>query len=149
MPPRKKTCPKCGQKLWLREFYRNHRDGSRYPYCKECTRAENRECYRRNRKKPEGVFLHESYGRLMEHRGLATSIYWTGDMLSILRRFYSNTKNEELVGMLGVSRRTLIRKAREMGLAKDKDFMERTWAENRLMASVAVRMFSPESRKTV
>ena len=40
-------------------------------------------------------------------------------MLDDLKRLYATTKNEDLVDILGVSQRTLIRKARELGLYKD------------------------------
>lgn len=70
-------------------------------------------------RKPEGVFYNANKGRLMEHRGCATRIYWSGDMLSLIRREFPTTLNEELAGMLGVSPRTLARKAKELGLTKD------------------------------
>ena len=45
-------------------------------------------------------------GRLMEIDGRARRIYWSGDMLSLLRREFPTTINEELAGMLGISARS-------------------------------------------
>lgn len=134
-----KTCPKCGRKLWLRDFYKDKETKTTHSYCKNCERKMKRVEYNRNRKKPDGIFMHQSYGRLMEHRGLSLRIHWSGNMLSILRREFPRTKNEELAEMLGVSSRTVIRKARELGIEKDVDFVRSVWNENRLMAQVASR----------
>lgn len=43
-------------------------------------------------------------------------------MLDDLKRLYATTKNEDLVDILGVSQRTVIRKARELGLQKDPEW---------------------------
>ena len=50
-------------------------------------------------------------------------VYWNKQMLSDLCRWYSTTKNEELAEILGVSVRTMIRKARQLGLRKDSEWM--------------------------
>ena len=89
---RKRVCPHCGRKLWMREQYRKHR------------------------KVADGTFMHRTLGRLVEHKGYSTRIFWNGNMLSIMRRHYHNTLNRELAEMLGVSERSVTRKAREMGL---------------------------------
>ena len=67
--------------------------------------------------------MHRTLGRLVEHKGYSTRIFWNGNMLSIMRRHYHNTLNRELAEMLGVSERSVTRKAREMGLEKDKGFV--------------------------
>ena len=90
-------------------------------------------------RKPDGVFYYANKGRLMEHRGCSTRIYWNGDMLSLLRREFPTTLNEELAGMLGVSQRTMIRKARELGLTKDPAWLERVWNERRFWAHVSAK----------
>ena len=134
---RKKICPRCGRKLWLRDFYRNKVNGVLSSYCKECMKEVKNEEYAAKRKRPDGVFMHGTYGRLMEHDGLSTRIYWSSNMLSVLRRCFPNTKTEEVAEMLGVSRRTVVRKARELGLEKDSEFLQKVWGENRLLALVA------------
>lgn len=135
---RKKVCPRCGRKLWLREFYKG-KDGNRYGACRECQCKQKKDWYTANRKKPDGVFYDEKECRLMEHRGVSKSIYWTGDMLSILQRYFQNTKTEEVAEMIGVSPRTVIRKARELGIDKNSDFLHRVWDENRLLAHITVK----------
>lgn len=90
-------------------------------------------------KKPDGVFWHQSYGRVMEHKGRSTHIFWNGDMLRDLRRHYPRMLNEEVAGMLGVSVRTMVRKARKMGLKKDPAWLAIIWEERRLWAQIASR----------
>lgn len=60
-------------------------------------------------------------------------------MLSVLRRYFPNTRNEEVAEMLGVSPRTVVRKARELGIYKDADFVRKTWRENAMLANVKNR----------
>ena len=61
-------------------------------------------------------------------------------MLDYLRQHYPTTLNEELAGCLGVSPRTMIRKARELGLEKDKAWLASVWEERRKMATVESKM---------
>lgn len=86
------------------------------------------------KRKPDGIFYDEEKGRLMEHRHYSKRIYWSPDMLSLLRREFSTSFNEELAGMLGVSLRTMIRKARELGLTKDPKWLADVWNERRFWA---------------
>lgn len=132
--PRKKTCPHCGRKLWLRDFYKL-KDGSRYSLCRECTKRYKREQYRKHRKVADGIIFHQKTGRIVEHRGLSVRIFWSENMLSILRRYYPNTKNEEIAGMLGVSPRTVVRKARELHLVKSREFIASMSREHLLLAN--------------
>lgn len=85
-------------------------------------------------KVPDGKRFHPSYGRIVEHQGYATRIFWSKDMLDYLKRHYATTLNEELAGCLGVSPRTMIRKARELGLEKDGAWMRHICEERRLLA---------------
>ncbi len=81
------------------------------------------------------LFMHRTLGRLVEHKGYSTRIFWNGNMLSIMRRHYHNTLNRELAEMLGVSERSVTRKAREMGLEKDKGFVASLSREHLLLAN--------------
>ena len=126
---RKKVCTKCGRKLWLRDFYKD-KYGKRYGMCKDCKRRQSKEIYEQKRKRPDGVFYDKKERRLMEHRGLSKRIYWTGDMISLLKRHFHNTKNEELAEMIGVSLRTLAKKANEFGLVKSEAYIRRLQREN-------------------
>ncbi|GEM_PF-3083763 len=68
-------------------------------------------------------FYHTKYGRVVEREGYATRISWSKQMLDDLRRLYPRTKNEDVAIECGVSVRTMIRKARELGLQKDPEWM--------------------------
>lgn len=87
---RKRVCPHCGRKLWMREFY-PLKNGGRSSWCHECVLAYKREQYRKHRKVADGTFMHRTLGRLVEHKGYSTRIFWNGNMLSIMRRHYHNT----------------------------------------------------------
>ena len=119
---RKKTCPKCGRSLWLHDYYRQAA-GWLSPYCKECTRAAMREKYARTKKVPNRVFQDE-LGRMMEHKDNRTRLYWSEYMLQKLTRLFPATKNEDLAIEFNMSRRTVVRKARELGLEKDRSWLQ-------------------------
>lgn len=87
-------------------------------------------------KKPDGTRYHPSYGRIMEHRGYSLRIHWSTEMLDYLRRHFPTSLNEELAECLGVSMRTMVRKARELGLKKDPTWLHKVWDERRTMARV-------------
>lgn len=134
---RKKVCTACGRKLWLRDFYNGVSGYS--SHCKECAREEKRQEYARKHKVPDGCFFHEAKGRLVEHKGCSTRIFWSENMKTLLIRYYPTTRNEELSELLGVSQRTLIRKARELGLAKDPEWLKGIYNFNRLAACASSR----------
>lgn len=120
---RKKICPKCGRKLWLRDFYKTA-NGWVSSACKECTRQEKRDEYARNRKVPNRLYQDPVTGRFMEHKDCSTKIHWSPYMIERLTNKYATTKNEDLAIDLNVSPRTVIRKARELGLEKDRGWMQ-------------------------
>ena len=88
-------------------------------------------------KKRDGRFWHPAYGRVMEHDGYALRISWSQQMMDDMRRMYPTTINDELAGYLGVSKRTMIRKARELGLEKDPKWLSAIWEERRQWARMA------------
>lgn len=45
-------------------------------------------------------------------------------MISELKRYFPTTKNKELAELIGVSERTIVRKARELGLEKDAEWQK-------------------------
>ena len=80
--------------------------------------------------KPGAVRYNEKYGRVMYHGIHSTSYYWSESMLDYLRRNYATTLNAEIAEHLGMSERTIIRKAREMGLEKDSAWLSSVWQEH-------------------
>lgn len=130
---RKKVCSKCGRKLWLRDFYRRI-DGTLFAECKECNKQRCRESYLKNKKVPDGTFYHKSYDRIMVHNGCSVRIFWSPSMISYLQKHFPTTKNQDLSEALGVSPRTITRKARELGLEKNSEWLQGVWDEHRLMA---------------
>ena len=131
---RKKRKPRCKPRVCAicgRVFTPNTNYGK---YCSDECRREGvrkylRDRYARTRKVPDGV-RRGADGRLYEHKGTTPNIYWTGQMLSDLKRWYATTRNTELAECLGVSLRTLIRKARELGLVKDPEWLKGVWRFN-------------------
>ena len=87
--------------------------------------------------KPQGIFYDPKRQRAMEHKGAGTRIYWSPQMISELRRWYPTKLNAEVAELLGLSVRTIIRKARELGLVKDPEWLAAIWDERRYWASVA------------
>jgi hypothetical protein len=84
----------------------------------------------------QGVYYNPKVGRIVHHEHYATRIFWNTQMLDYLRRHFPTTLNEELAGCLGVSPRTMIRKARELGLEKDPEWLSAVWEERRKLAHV-------------
>lgn len=76
-------------------------------------------------------------GRLVTLRPGTVANYWSRQMLDDLRRHYSTTRNADLAGMLGVSPRSVARKAHELGLKKNSSWLRSINDENRLLAHVA------------
>lgn len=71
--------------------------------------------------------------------GRRTFINWSPQMLYWLRRYFATTLNDELAGQLGVSKRTMLRKAAELNLTKDKKWLTDVWNERRLMAHASAK----------
>lgn len=126
-----KRCSRCGKEKPLEEFYASRklkRDRSGYylchdSLCKECRKAHNNAV--KQSKKKIGVFRDPTDGRLYVHNGKrgCRKFYWTGDMLSILRRYYPCTPDTEVAEMIGVSYRTVCRKAKDLGLTKSRQYL--------------------------
>ena len=117
-----KICSVCGRELPTDEFYTDKK-GRLIAACKECSRKRKRQWYAAKRKKKEVVFKDTVNDRLMERKNGKVRIFWTKYMLERMLRLYQNTLNEDLAIELNVSKKTLIRKAKELGLKKDKEFI--------------------------
>lgn len=92
-----------------------------------------------NKQPKEGVYYNPKLGRIVKQKGHSITIYWSPAMLDYLRRHFPTTLNAELAECLGVGMRTMRRKARELGLEKDHDWLMGVYAERRHMAHVACR----------
>ena len=55
-------------------------------------------------------------------------------MVDDLRRLFPKTLNKEIAEYLGISLRTMIRKARELALQKDPDWLTDVWEDRRRQA---------------
>lgn len=70
--------------------------------------------------------------RFMDREGLkklgarkALSIQWTDEMITILKKEFPVTFNRDLAARLNMGMRSLIRKARELGIEKEPGFLEK------------------------
>jgi hypothetical protein len=64
------------------------------------------------------------------HENGSTRIFWSKQMLDDLKSMYPDTLNQEVAEYVGVSWRTLRRKAKELDLKKDPDFIKRINKKN-------------------
>ena len=134
---RKKTCTSCGKYLYLGQFYK-HRKSRNYPdgydcRCKECRRKEKNEYYAKRRKVPDGLRLNAD-GQAVEKRGCSVRLYWGEERLKDFRRLFPFNTNEDVAIDMGCSVRTVIRRAREMGLEKNPQWLQNVWNKNIALA---------------
>ena len=138
---KEKQCTICGEMKPLGDFYmqKKKKRGKLQPKacCKQCERRIKHERYRRMH--PLGVTYDLETGRAWRRTGRSRRIEWTSQMLSDLRRLFARTKNEELAGILGVGVRTMVRKARELGLEKDGEWLSGMWRDHARMAHMMSR----------
>lgn len=88
--------------------------------CRECRNARQREGYRRRH--PENTWMN-TRGQWVKREGRWPSVLWTGNMLSLLKRHFPTTRNRELAELIGVGLWVLKKKAKELGLKKDKEWV--------------------------
>ena len=123
-------CCICGQDLPEESFYPSEFRGNRKARCKECHKERKRKLSKLN----EGVVQRGT--RLVIRKDGISRIYWNGNMISELRRYYPTTKNAELADYFGVSQRTINRKAAELGLTKSKQFIADVSKDNGYLALI-------------
>lgn len=122
-PERHKYCPRCARILPFEKYHIMSSTGKPYTYCRECSR-ERAKKYKRKPKEKKKIFRHKDgrfYAFNDTYRKFA--LYWSGDMISVLNRYYPNTSNQEIAEMLGVCSNTVIRKAHSLGLSKDEEYI--------------------------
>lgn len=129
-----KTCRICGCTKPKKEFLKERR------ICLSCSSDYYKQCYRkRYPNRYDGVKYCKETQQLVEYRNGVKRKYWNPDTLSLLRRLYPTTKNEELVSLFGISFRTLNRKAAELGLSKDVEWMRNMSRHNVFFATLSAR----------
>lgn len=89
--------------------------------------------------KPARTFYHQGQQRVVTRDRYSMRIFWNKQMTDFLKTHFATSLNEDLAGCLGVSQRTVIRKARELGLKKDKTWLDGIWNERRLMANAEAK----------
>ena len=88
----------------------------------------------------EKVYYDSRYGRVIHHTANGGNrIFWNPNMIALLKEKYPTMLNEELTELLGVSLRTMIRKARELGIEKNKDWLIKIWNERRHWAHIEAK----------
>lgn len=133
---KKKLCTCCGQTKYKTEFYRMQNFSDGYDNrCKECRRKYRRALYKATRGKADG--LTEIDGRLMEHKGRSTRLYWSEAKTEEFKRLFPVMRNADLAKEFLCSEKLVIKRAREMGLSKKPEFtkLERFKRQIRLQAS--------------
>lgn len=134
MVERKKICPCCGRELLLSDFYL-YSNGCTSSRCKECMRKQSREAYARTRKVKDGIRKGDD-GRLVEHKNGRIRLYWGELKIAQFKKDYPFMRNDDLAVKYDCSFRTVIRRAREMGLEKDK-----VWLRNVYMSCMEKMRF--------
>ena len=126
-------CCKCKQDLPEESFYPSELRGRRKPRCKECHKA-----MKRSKARLKGDIVKVGERLYVSRRGFF-AIYWTPNMLSILKRHFPNSPNSEVCEMLGVSERTMVKKARELGLYKSQEYISNNAKIKSLMGNIKWR----------
>lgn len=67
-------------------------------------------------------------------------LHWNSAMINKLHDLFPVMKTEDLAIDLGVSPRTVVRKARELGISKDPQWLSDVWEENRRLAQTINRI---------
>ena len=83
----------------------------------------------------ERIFYSEEHGRTMVRKGASLGYYWSPAMITYLRRNYATTKNEDLCEWLGMGEQAVRKKAKELGLTKDKEWLANLHRQSLLFAS--------------
>lgn len=126
-------CKICNRDLPEEFFYPSEFRGNRKPRCKGCHKA-----MKKSRATLKGDIVKVGERLYVSKRGFY-GIFWTPNMISILKRHYPNSPNSEVCEMLGVSERTLVRKARELGLEKSEEYISNNAKVKSLMGIITQR----------
>lgn len=148
---RKLLCPRCGERKWKRDFYlfkSGLRKGQYSTYCRACCADIHKQYYRYRQERvalcKDGTIRHIVPGGNSGKRLCGCKLDWSETKLEKLRRDFPTTKNEDLAIDLGVSPRTLVRKARELGLVKSPAWMK-AHRDNNLRMMQFINRIHPNS----
>lgn len=89
--------------------------------------------------KKNGPYYDYHSGRMMLRNNKSLRIYWTSQMIADIKRWFGTTRNSELAEILNVSRTSIIRKARELGLSKDPDWLVSVEKGNLFLANIEIK----------
>ena len=67
-------------------------------------------------------------------------ISWSRQMIDDLRRMFPDHLNQDIAEFLGVSPRTVVRKARELDLKKDDEWLRKIWDDRMRQAHMVSRL---------
>ena len=129
-----KTCRVCGRVLPKSEFNKdkNYVDGLN-TRCRQCSMEAQRK-WRANKPRPK-VTMHAD-GRLY-NSGIHSTLYWTPQMTSDLKRYYPSSSNREVSELLGINRDLIGAKAKELGLTKSPDYLIKLNKERGFLAKIS------------
>lgn len=90
-------------------------------------------------KKPDGIRMN-SRGVLVEKRGTVTRLYWGEQKKRDFQKAFPYDTNENLAVRFGCCVRTVVRRAREMGLEKNPQWLAAVWDKNRQQAYFVMKL---------
>lgn len=126
-------CCKCGKMLPAESFYPSELKDHRKPRCKDCHKA-----MKKSRARLKGEIVKKDDRLYISKRGFF-AIYWTPNMISILKRHYPNLPNSEVCEMIGVSESTMYRKVKELGLKKSEEYVNNNAKIRSLLGNIRWR----------
>ncbi len=130
-----KYCACCHKEKPLSEFYPSKYHNAGYAsYCKECSREDWK---KRHKPVPKGVFFDDSTGKLIDRRTPYPQPFWSENMLNILRRYYPISPTREVSELVGLSCKSVTKKAKQLGLSKSREYIQKMNAENGILGGIA------------
>lgn len=130
-----KTCRVCGCTKPKEDFVEGRK------VCLSCFSEYNKQLYRkRHADRSDGVRYSKEARQIVEYRNGLQRKYWNPQMIADFRKLFPVTTNEELASLFCVSKRTINRKATELGLRKDTEWMRKMSRHNLFFASVKNRL---------
>lgn len=130
-----KTCRVCGCTKQKEDFVEGRK------VCLSCFSEYNKRLYRkRHADRSDGVRYSKEARQIVEYRNGLQRKYWNPQMIADFRKLFPVTTNEELASLFCVSKRTINRKATELGLRKDAEWMRKMSRHNLFFASVKNRL---------